>query len=237
MHNHAKLAIFYTHNFQPLYVIIPGPLIMPMDMPIMPSWANDHAVGHLQTKMDPMNLISSLSAQWLLSFSFRKIPGALIMPKGMPIMPPWANDHDVAHLQVKTVTMNLIWIKSSQWLLSFSICKIPGAIIMPMGMPILPSWANDHDIAHIQAKTVPMNLIWSESAQWLRHSSICKIPGALTMPIMLPWRCTSTGQDSSKQVNLEWIGPVVAEFWCPQDSRCLYYRFHEPLLCPWAFPY
>ena len=31
-------------------------------------------------------------------------------------------------------------------------------------MPIMPPQANDHDIAYLQAKTVPVNLIWSESA-------------------------------------------------------------------------
>ena len=38
---------------------------------------------------------------------------------------------------------------------------------MPMGIPILTQWANDYDVAHLEAETVPMNLIWSESAQWL----------------------------------------------------------------------
>ena len=36
-------------------------------------------------------------------------------------------------------------------------------------------WANDHDVAHLQAKTIPMNLIWSESAQWLWSYSIRKV--------------------------------------------------------------
>ena len=45
--------------------------------------------------------------------------------------------------------------------------EIPGAFIAPMGMPIWPQWANDHDIAHLEAETIPTNLIWSESAEWL----------------------------------------------------------------------
>ena len=71
---------------------------------------------------------------------------ALIMPMGMPIMPPWANGHGVAHLQPKTVPMNLIWSESAQWLLSSSVRKIPGALITSMGMPIMPPWANDYNI-------------------------------------------------------------------------------------------
>ena len=46
--------------------------------------------------------------------------------------------------------------------------QIPWAFIKPMSMPRLTQWANDHAIiAHLEAETVLMNLIWSESAQWL----------------------------------------------------------------------
>ena len=34
-------------------------------------------------------------------------------------------------------------------------------------MPMWPQWANDHDIAHLEAETVPVNLIWRAFAQWL----------------------------------------------------------------------
>ena len=43
--------------------------------------------------------------------------------------------------------------------------------------PMRPQWANDQDVAHLQTKTVPKNFIWSESVQWLRSSSVRKIPG------------------------------------------------------------
>ena len=69
----------------------------------------------------------------------------------MPLCPYGQNHHAVAYLQAKTVPMNLIWSESAQWLWSFSVRKIPGAFIMPMGMPIMPPWANDHDNAHLQA--------------------------------------------------------------------------------------
>ena len=59
-----------------------------------------------------------------------------------------------------------------------------------MGTPIMPPWANDHDVAHVQPETVLMNLIWSESAQWLPTSGVREIPGALI---------TSSGHDFQSQ--------------------------------------
>ena len=50
----------------------------------------------------------------------------------------------------------------AQWLLSSGVRKVPGAVITAMDMPIWARWANDHDVAHLQAVTVQMNLIWSE---------------------------------------------------------------------------
>ena len=68
------------------------------------------------------------------------------------------------------------------WLLNFSVRKIPGALVMPMGMPMLARWTYDHDGAHLQTKTMPMNIIWRESDQWLLRSGVCKIPRALLHP-------------------------------------------------------
>ena len=108
------------------------------------------------------------------------------MPMGMPIMPEWAIDHDVAQLQAKTVQMNLIWSESDQWLLSYGIRKIQRALIMPMGMPIMPEWTNDHHVAQLEAKTIQINLIWSEWDQWLLSYGVHKIPRALIMPTGMP---------------------------------------------------
>ena len=138
-------------------------------------WADDHDIAHLQAKTVPINLIWSESAQWLLSCGIRKIPGVLNTPMGMPKRPQWANDHDVAHLQANVVPMNLIWSESAHRLLSSGVHKVPRALIMPAGMPMWPQWANDHDVSHLQAKMIPMNLIWSEFAQWLLSYSICKV--------------------------------------------------------------
>ena len=140
----------------------------------MSGWANNQDVAHLQAKIVPKNLIWSESAQWLLSSGICKIPRTFTMPIDMLIMPPWVNGHDVAHLQAKTIPMNLTWSKTAPLVLRSGVNKISGAFIMPMGMPIMPTLANDHGIAHQQAKTVPMNLIWSELAQWLPSNSIHK---------------------------------------------------------------
>ena len=155
--------------------------------------------------------------------------------------PRRSNYHDVAYLQAKTVPMNLIWSESARWLLSSGIRWIPEALITTMGMPIMPPWTNDNDIAHLQAKAVQINSIWSEPAQWLLISSIRKILGALVMPTGIPamppmgkwlWHCASTGQDSSKELDLEWIGPVVAELRHLQDSKSPYHshgHYYAPM--------
>ena len=90
-------------------------------------------------------------------------------------VPCWANDHDIVHLQAKKFLMNFVWSESIQWLLSSSIWKISEALIMPMSKPMWSQWANDHDFEHLQAKTVPMNLIWSESDQQLLSYRVCKV--------------------------------------------------------------
>ena len=74
----------------------------------------------------------------------------------------------------KTVPKNLIWSELAQWLLSSDVHKIPRAFFMPMGMPNMPPWAYDHNAAHLQAKTNPMNVIWSKSAQCLPSYGIRK---------------------------------------------------------------
>ena len=146
--------------------------------------------------------------------------------------PLWRHCNDVAQLQTKMVPINLIWSESAQWLLSYGAHNIPGALITPMGMPIMPWWANDPEVACLEAKTVPVNLIWRESIHWLLISGIRKIPGTpyhthdhVHYAPMGKWprRCISTGQYSSIEPDLEWIGPLFAEFWHPQDSRSSYH--------------
>ena len=71
----------------------------------------------------------------------------------------------ILRISMPTVPMNFIWSESANEWLSYSIRKIPGALITPIGMPVMPPWVNNHGVAaHLQTKTLPMNLIWSESA-------------------------------------------------------------------------
>ena len=122
-------------------------------------------------------------------------------------------------------------------------CRVPASARFQE--PLSHQWAcplYPHGVAHRQPKTVPNDLIWSELAQWLQSSSISKIPEALiTVSRSLyythghahvalmdkwPWRCTSRGWDSSNELDLEWIGPVVAELWARQTDG--WRPFHSP---------
>ena len=92
--------------------------------------------------------------------------------------------------------------------------KIPRVLITPT-MP--PTWANDHDVAHLQAKTVPKkhDLEWiNPVVAALRHLQDSKglyhAHGHAHYDPMGKWLwcCTSTGEDSSKELDLEWIDAV-----------------------------
>ena len=74
--------------------------------------------------------------------------------------------------------------QADHWRIPLPMNKVPRVLITPMR----PCWANDRDVARFQAKTVPKNLIWSESVPRLRSSSssVRKIPGALPSR---PWAC------------------------------------------------
>ena len=47
-----------------------------------------------------------------------------------------------------------------------------------------------------------------------------------------PWCCTSTGQSSSNELDLEWIGPVVADLPHTQNSRSPYHTHGEAYYAP-----
>ena len=119
-----------------------------------------------------------------------------------------------------------------------------------MGTPIMPPWTNNHGVAHLQARTVPKNLIWSESAQWLLSSGVRKISKTLITDSKSPyyahghahvapmgkwlWRRTSICWGSSNELDLEWISPVVAELWGGRTGGRAGGRrpFHRPLFSP-----
>ena len=114
---------------------------------------------------------------------------------------------------------------------SSSIRNIPGALITPIGVPMMPPWANNHALhayrpRHVQWTWFGMN---RPSGCWVLASARFQEP--LSHPSACPWchhgqitmRCTPTDQDTSNEPGLGWIGPVVAEFWHPQDSRSPYH--------------
>ena len=79
------------------------------------------------------------------------------------------------------------------WRVSYLGNKVPRVLITPVGMPMWPLCANDHDTTHAQDKVVSLNLIWSESAQWLLSYSVHKVKKALIVPVgTLMWpRCAN----------------------------------------------
>ena len=78
----------------------------------------------------------------------------------------WANGHGIAHVQAKTIPMDLIWTESVQWLLINGVHRVPRA---PAHVVPISKWPQCHTYT---GKMVPMNMIWSESAPWLQSSSI-----------------------------------------------------------------
>ena len=189
---HSPKPVFHSASGRALVSKpVPGALITPMGMPIMPPWANDHDVAHLKANTVPMNLIGIKSAQWLWSFGICKIPGVLITHAHYV---PWANYYGVAHLQTKTVPMNLIWNESAQWLRSSGVHKIPGALITPMGMPIMPPWANDM-MLHIYR---PRRFQWT----WfgVNQPSGCGVPASARFQEPLSHPCSWVIWDNSVTV-------------------------------------
>ena len=85
--------------------------------------------------------------QWLATLTSTKPQQSMCLIVGI-----WG-----VHNYFDRTFMNLIWRESAQCLLSYSMSKIPGALITPMGTPIRPWWANDPDVAHLQVKMIPMN--------------------------------------------------------------------------------
>ena len=113
-------------------------------------------------------------------------------------------------------SLNLIQNESTRWLPSSFPCKIPGALIMPMGMAMWSQWANDHGAAHLDANKFPMNLIGSKSPSgcWVVASSfqVCLLHTPMDMPWWAKWandHDVAHVQISSNEHSLEWIMQVV----------------------------
>ena len=157
------------------------------------------------------------------------------------LLHPWARPCNADGHMTNIVPVNLILNLSTQWFLSSDVRKVSRLIITPMSTPMWPQWANDQNVADLLAKTLHVNLTWNESTQWLLSSRIRKVtrfvsyaPGHAHIALMGKWlsRCTSTDQDASSELNLEWIHPVVAEFQCTQGFMTDYYAHEHAHVVP-----
>ena len=171
--------------------VAPGALITHLGRLMWPRWANDYDAAHPQDKWLQWTWLEWICL--LVSFSIHKVLGALtIMPMG--------KRHSI-HQVIKWLKMT--HLKTSRSLEGPLVNKVSRAFIMLMGMSILTWWANDHDIVHLQAKAIPMNLRFGSN-----QPSGSKIPvstrfqEALLHPLACPcgpngqmtWHCSSTGQ-------------------------------------------
>ena len=72
-------------------------------------------------------------------------------PMGKPIWGKWANNYDIAQLQVQTSPWNFKWGQSIQRFQRYAFRKVWTLFVpnlksfWPMGKPIWGKWANDHD--------------------------------------------------------------------------------------------
>ena len=60
------------------------------------------------------------------------------------------------------------------------------ALITTVIRPMWPQWANNHDFQLLQAKPVPMNLIWDKSAQCWRLPASTSFQERLLRPLVRP---------------------------------------------------
>ena len=90
--------------------------------------------------------------------------GDFIAPMGTPMLPQWANDHDVVNLPAKTVPINLISSESTP-LPSSGASSVQRAFITPMVALMWPRYANFNDAGHLRANKFQ----WT----WLNRSSSC----------------------------------------------------------------
>ena len=218
-----------------------------------------------------INFFWSKLAQWLLSSDVRKIPWALIMTMGMPFMPmgKWqrrctSTDQDGSN----ALDMELI----EPVVAKFRRLQDSRGLYHAQGMPIMPPWANNHNVAHLQANTwfgmnrpsgywVPASarIQGPSSCPWtcplcpygqmtntlhkyrptrfqltwfgVNRANSCCVPvsarfqGPLSWPRACPlwpmgqqpWRGTSTCLDGFNELDLKWIGRVVTELQHPQS--------------------
>ena len=98
-------------------------------------------------------------------------------------------------------------------------------------------WANDHDVARLQAKTIPKNLIWSE---WAPVVAEFRRPQDSRSPYRAHGHANYTSMEKHdlhiympRRFQWTWFGmhrPIGC--WVMASAR-----FQEPLSWPWACPF
>ena len=126
-------------------------------------------------------------------------------PMGKPISGKWANKYDSAQLHVYTSPWNFKWGTSIQRFQRYAIRKVWTQFVTnltsfwPMDKPIRGKWANDHDSAQLEAKTIPQNFEWRKSVNRLQRYGFRKSgsrpPSRATVPLLryapLTWQSGS----------------------------------------------
>ena len=91
------------------------------------------------------------------------------VPVGKSKCAQWAIRVSVAHLHVKTNTMNFIWSDSEQKFLIYIVYKVKNAKkknnFLPVGKSKCTQWAIRVSVAHLHVETKTMNFLWSDSEQ------------------------------------------------------------------------
>ena len=151
----------------------------------------------------------------------------------------WANNHDVAHLQAKTVPMNLILSESTQWSLEFHKVLLE-CLLCPWAHPCGP---NGH-------MTMVLYIYRPRWFQWTKIQvslpSSCWVPASARFQecLLHPWAhpCGPDGLMTTtlhiyrprwfNELRLERICPVVVEFRWPQSSESAYYACGHVHMAP-----
>ena len=152
------------------------------------------------------------------------------MPVGTPMCPQWANGpwYSTNTDQDNNNELDLEWI-----------CQVVAELQRPQDSRS-PYYAHGHDNVGLICKGPscctgqdgPNEFDW----EWICHVVIMLTgPAIFQEPLLCPWaylfgpngkwpqRCSCTGQDSSNELDLEWIGLLVAELWLPKASKSSHY--------------
>ena len=125
-------------------------------------------------------LLMAESWAWNVCRSWRWRVSKMLMS---PFLPPLMSSWCLAEYSRAELPSRWHWKPAGEDLISHKMSYIrwgknqadPWRIPRPVNK-VLKAWrANEHHVTHLQAKTVPMNSIWSESVQWLWSYSVCKV--------------------------------------------------------------